>query len=274
MSRLADGEALRSLQNFFGYHLGEQHHAAIDIVDAKACPEATRMSFLPMLFGLMPVAATFRASPYLEVKPLIIRHLLDLGVEPSPVLVAIVKDLCDNFDRTRLREGPAALRPRKNSIGDLRAQPDLYKRIRDRQGVRCAVCGTLFSAGAKEETLDHVVPWRLGGDPPGGWNWQLLCRRCNNAKDTLLAAYATPEFSNWIFPDLVSRAGANGINLNERGRYVALRHFTRCQAEPCTAGHHNSELFVVRKSESGFSVFDHLTVVCEHHAIHFGAQVG
>jgi hypothetical protein len=228
---------------------------------------------VPLMFGLMPMPAAFRQSPYSEVKPIITQHLAELGITATPLLVAIVKDLCDNFDRTRFRDGPAALRPRKSTISDLRSQPDLYKRLRGEQGARCAVCGCSFADGQLEETLDHVIPWRLGGDPPGGWNWQLLCRRCNCAKDTLVAAYAVPEFSNWIFPDPIGRPTALGTELNERGRYLALCHFARCQAGGCSASAKIAHLNVVRARPSGFSVLDHLTVVCETH-IGAGVVVG
>ena len=274
MSRLVNASSLVCLQNFIGYHLGEQHHSNISKADAENCSEGDKMAFLPQIFGLMPVRATFRSSPYLEIKPIIIQHLDDLKITHTPALIDIIKDLCDNFDRTRSIEGRSSLRPRKNSISDLRQQAPLYKKIRERQNHRCATCGTNFSFGLKEETLDHVIPWRLGGDPPGGWNWQLLCRRCNTAKDTLLSAYTAPEFSNWIFPDQLVKATANGIDLNDRGRYVALRHFGQCQDGMCAVQPKDGELFVVRKCESGFSVLDHLTVLCEQHKDAFGLAVG
>lgn len=265
MNRLADPKALLNLQNFLGYHLGEQHHPHINVADAIACNEEVKMSFMPLLFGLMPATAAFRESSYIQVKPIIAHHLVDIGVEPSPLLVAIVKDLCDNFDRTRFRDGPPSLRPRKASIADLKAQPELYKKIRQHQGARCAVCGTNFGGGPLEETLDHVIPWRLGGDPPGGWNWQLLCRRCNNSKDTLVAAYATPEFVNWIYPQPIGQKDCAGLELHERGRYLALRHYAKCQAEGCENGPREAHLQVARRYASGFSVLDHLTVLCTEH---------
>jgi 5-methylcytosine-specific restriction endonuclease McrA len=274
VSRLLDNEALLGLQNWAGYHLGEQHHASIDPTAAGQCSEVMRARFLPHIFGLMPIAATYRSSPYIEVKPIIAEHLESLGIESKPSLVAIIKDLCDNFDRTRRRVGAAGIRPRKSTISDLRQLPDLHKNIRARQGHRCAVCGTQFSVGENEETLDHVIPWRLGGDPPGGWNWQLLCRRCNCAKDTLLACYVAPEYMNWVFPDLLNHQDWQGEELSERGRYLMLRHYAQCQAPRCASSPTQAKLFVARKSRLGFSVFDHLVVVCEAHRDIFGAIVG
>lgn len=265
MTRLASDSTLESLQNFVGFHLGEQHHGQIDVDKARSCAESEKAAVVPLMFGLMPVAAAFRKSPYIEVKPIIQSHLADIGVKPSSLLVSIVKDLCDNFDRTRFRDGPPALRPRKASISDLRAQPELYRRLRVSQGARCAVCGCTFADGRREETLDHVIPWRLGGDPPGGWNWQLLCRRCNTAKDTLLAAYMAPEYLNWIFPDPIGQSSASGVELHERGRYLALRHYGKCKEPGCEVNPQQGALRVVRSRPAGFAVLDHLTVRCELH---------
>jgi len=264
MNRLADIKSLQRLQNYLGYHLGEQHHHLIDADDALRCSEAGRMSFLPQVFGLIPVNAIIERPPYGSVKPLIAEHLASLGVPRSELLVNIVKDLCDNFDRTRIRDGDPRLRVRKSSIADLRQAPDLYRKLRTSQGARCRVCGTEFSEGKKEETLDHVIPWRLGGDPPGGWNWQLLCRRCNSAKDTIFSAFATPEYVNWIYSDLMLRA-PSADSVSERGRYLVLKHYGRCQTRDCTASPSNSELWVVRSVPSGLPVFDHLTVACDRH---------
>lgn len=265
MTRLGNNSALESLKNFAGFHLGEQHHALIDVDKARRCTEGEKASLMPLMFGLMPVSAAFRESPYVEVKPIIQRHLNDIGIEPSPLLLSVIKDLCDNFDRTRFRDGPPALRPRKSSISDLRSQPDLYRRMRQLQGSRCAVCGCTFGDGQREETLDHVIPWRLGGDPPGGWNWQLLCRRCNTAKDTLLAAYLAPEYSNWIFPGPIGQPSALGLELHERGRYLALRHYGKCQDPDCEVTARIGALRVARTRPNGFSVLDHLTVLCDSH---------
>jgi hypothetical protein len=266
MSRLINPEALAKLECFVGFHLGEQHHSLIDINNAKSCSEADRMLFLPQIFGLMPVEATIREVPYMEVKPFIIAHLTAIGAPVRDTLVNIIKDLCDNFDRTKWREGEVRSRARKASIGDLRQQPELYRRIRDRQGARCAVCGTLFGARGQEETLDHVIPWRLGGDPPGGWNWQLLCRRCNGAKDTLFSAFATSEYVNWIFSDLTSVKGTAQINyLSEKGRYLALAHYKSCRHPGCGATSVSGNLYVKKRTRTGFAIFDHLTVLCSQH---------
>ncbi|MFV8668972.1 HNH endonuclease, partial [Ralstonia pseudosolanacearum] len=268
--------SLRRLECFMGYHLGAQHHALIDVELAQACSEADRMSFLPQIFGLMPLEATVRNNPYMEIKPLISQHLRAIGVPPSETLVGILKDICDNFDRTRWREGSARARARKGSIGDLRQHPALYGRVKSRQGRRCAVCGTPFSGGSEEETLDHVIPWRLGGDPPGGWNWQLLCRRCNSAKDTMISAFTTPEYVNWIFDDLLQvKASEAGSFLSEKGRYLALTHYKICQHPGCTYSAKSRRLVVKKSQVTGFAVFDHLTVLCDEHESHVpGAVLG
>ena len=221
---------------------------------------------MPYVFGLAPAQALFRDSKNDEVKPLIVEHLKALELVPTEPLVAVIKDLCDNFYRSRPLNESGYARVRKASISDLRQQRELYRRIHQGQGERCAVCGVRFSSGPAEETLDHVIPWRLGGDPPGGWNWQLLCRRCNHAKDTWLAAYSVPENQNWIYKEIAQMTSLGSGDVGERGRYLVLRHFGKCQEKGCDATPKSSELRVVRNSPLGLPVFDHLTVRCVKHA--------
>jgi 5-methylcytosine-specific restriction endonuclease McrA len=275
MSRLTDTATIHVLQSFVGYHLGPQHHGKIDINAAKTCTEEQRLSFLPHIFALMPAAAAVRDQRHIEIKPIIIAHLNDISVEPSNVLIDIIKDLCDNYDRTRWSEVDPKLRVRKASISDLRQQRRLYQQIRNRQGARCAVCGTTFSSGLKEETLDHVIPWRLGGDPPGGWNWQILCRRCNGAKDTLFSSCATSEYVNWIFDDLARiREPQRAANfISEKGRYLALTYYRKCQHAGCDADAKVQELHVKKKTTSGFAIFDHLMILCAKHEFNMDGPI-
>lgn len=222
---------------------------------------------LPLLLGLIPRPAALRAERYASVKPLIAAHVGDLGGDASDeLLVDLIKEMSDNFDRTRPRDDPRA-RMRKASIGDLRQIPNVYRRVREGQGARCAVCGTTFSSGAYEETLDHIIPWRLGGDPPGGWNWQLLCRRCNEAKSTLFGAVATAEYWNWSFDDLCKVKDPSGVDsVSPRLRYVVLSTLRRCQHPFCDVDPTRGHLLVKKRFASGLAVYDHLSVFCEEHA--------
>jgi len=266
MSRLILADPLADFVCFAGLHLGQQYHSRIDVARGSNCTEIQKLAFVPQIFALIPRDALFRVDPTAPVKGLISTHLANIGVTPNELLVDIVKDLADNFFRTRFSEIEPKLRQRKASISDLRSQRDLYRRIRDRQGARCSCCGTTFLNGPKEETLDHVIPWRLGGDPPGGWNWQLLCRRCNSAKGTLLTSCATREYYNWIFDDVAAIRDVKDLRISEQGRYVALRSHRSCNHHNCKNSPNNAAMFVTLEGHSSLPVFDHVGVYCEEHA--------
>lgn len=267
MSRLLDAAGTGHLKNVLGYHLGEQFHPRIDVTRAKLITEAERQAMLPLLLGLIPRTAALRTDRYASVKPLIAGHVRALGGDPhDDLLIDLIKEMSDNFDRTRPREDPRT-RTRKSSIGDLRQMPSVYQRIRQGQGTRCAVCGTTFGSGPEEETLDHVIPWRLGGDPAGGWNWQLLCRRCNEAKSTLFGAVATAEYWNWSFDDLCKvRDPLAPDSVSPRLRYIVLSTRRQCQHPSCEVNPTRGHLLVKKRFATGLAIFDHLSVFCEKHA--------
>lgn len=54
--------------------------------------------------------------------------------------------------------------------------PALRQAVYDRDGWKCVICG--FTA---DLTLDHIVPWSLGGPDTFG-NLRTLCRPCNSSK--------------------------------------------------------------------------------------------
>ncbi|RYF37842.1 MAG: hypothetical protein EOO38_25625, partial [Cytophagaceae bacterium] len=130
MSRLLDAVGIGHLKNVLGYHLGEQFHARVDITAAQSISEGAKQSMLPLVLGLLPRPAALRTERYASVKPLISAHIAGLGGNSDDeLLVDLVKELCDNFDRTRPREDPR-VRLRKASIGDLRQMGAIYARIR------------------------------------------------------------------------------------------------------------------------------------------------
>lgn len=272
VARLQETVAVDRFVSILGYHLGEQHHYRIDVDAALAASEKDRFQCVPLIFGLIPKPAVFRADATSAVKPMIREHLKSFGLDENELLVDVLKDLSDNIYRTGYSAGPARTRPRKASIADLRQQPELYRSIRAKQGARCACCGCLFGLGDKEETLDHVIPWRLGGDPPGGWNWQLLCKRCNGAKDTLVSALTLPEYQNWIYSDFVRTLQPNADVISERGRYLVLKYYGRCQVPNCNAMPATQELAVTKNSSAAFPVFDHTSVACVEHCLHLGLE--
>jgi 5-methylcytosine-specific restriction endonuclease McrA len=265
IARLREPAALENLKQFLGQHLGTPYVARLS-VPSKRFSENEKIQFLPMIFGLLPRGGALRSSVYVEVKPLIRAHLQEIGVPNNELLVDLLKELCDNFDRTQPNDPTIRrFRPRKLGMADLRQDQQLYRRILTAQNRRCAVCGVLFQ-GTVLETLDHIIPWRLGGDPPDGSNWQILCSPCNGGKSDLISSIALVEYFNWVYADtkdVVPDLSENRISL--RSRYLALTCLAGCQLESCQSGPSSAELVIVRKAKDGFSVLDHLAVFCENH---------
>lgn len=71
---------------------------------------------------------------------------------------------------------PEGIRPKLRYRAKI-SQP-VRRLVFERDGYRCVTCGT-----SDDLTLDHIVPWSLGGsDTPD--NLQTLCRVCNSRKGT------------------------------------------------------------------------------------------
>lgn len=265
MQRLRDAETLGNFVQFVGQHLGRQYILRLPRAYQKFS-EAQKLEFLPLMFGLMPRAGALRSSAYMEIKPLIREHLRHLEIPDEDLLVDLLKDLCDNFDRTQPNDpSRRRFRPRKFGIGDVRQLQPVYARLRESQRYRCAICGAAFD-GKVAETLDHIIPWRLGGDPPEGSNWQILCKPCNDGKSDLISSIALVEYFNWVYADtkdVVPDLSENKISL--RSRYLLLSCREQCELETCKMGPTGAELVIVRRAKTGFSVFDHLAVYCVAH---------
>lgn len=69
---------------------------------------------------------------------------------------------------------PEAIRPRVRYRAKIAAE--IRRRVFARDGWRCLHCGAV-----DDLTLDHIVPWSLGGTDDET-NLQTLCRRCNSRK--------------------------------------------------------------------------------------------
>lgn len=54
--------------------------------------------------------------------------------------------------------------------------PSLRQAVYDRDGHACLTCGAM-----DDLTLDHIIPWSLGGEDTYE-NFQTLCRTCNRRK--------------------------------------------------------------------------------------------
>ncbi|HXJ23751.1 MAG TPA: protein kinase [Polyangia bacterium] len=209
----------------------------------------------------MPILALARRRPDDRIKPIIRTHLSELGVALDERLVGVLKQLADQYYDSVLREPYA--RQRKMGIEGVRAlRRGTYRALLERQANRCAVCGVPFAGGA-DETLDHILPWCLAGDPYDGSNWQILCPPCNRGKREWLSAWQSPQSLNWFYgttdtlPTEVPSAEV---------RYLALALAGRCQSKGCTSGPTTSELVLVRRVDSGLAILDNLIVLCRKDA--------
>jgi hypothetical protein len=265
MERLRDPLVLDILRRFLAQHLGQQYIERPH--ERENFSEADKLRLMPLVFGLMPLKAAVREDLLLPIKPLIRDHLAAIGVPQDELLADLIKDLCDNYAKSSPEYRGDVRRRQKARIADLRAQPRLYRSIRERQHARCVCCGVSL-VGAQVETLDHVIPWRLGGDPEAGCNWQLMCETCNSGKAEFLSSACLPEFQNWAYSDTYSNSGLEDRPcISRRLRYLVVSYYRHCQHPGCTASPQDSKLSVVRNPhcQTGFFVFDHLTVRCEDH---------
>jgi hypothetical protein len=137
------------------------------------------------------------------------------------------------------------------------------QRLLRRQGSRCAVCGWPFESSDMEHrspqqaqvTLDHVIPFRLGGD--GFPNLRLVCGLCNSIKQAKL--HVGEQGLVWT----------NNYIYWPRRKTVAFWTFERdlgCRVSDCTIGPATGRLFAVRRGDRGPWSFDNCTTVCETHA--------
>ncbi len=198
-------------------------HGALGFRDDSAgglTDEQARLNAVPLVFGLIPTNAVVRRRVDERINLAIRQHLSVVGVPVTDVLVDVLKAVSDQFWATWpvTNEYGNTRRLRKSSMADLRANPSLYRRIRQAQGFRCAVCGLVLEAPG-EETLDHMVPFRIIGDVPDGANWQILCRACNSGKGERFSALQSLEALNWAYRDA---HGAYARRPSLETRYLVL----------------------------------------------------
>ncbi|WP_408963201.1 HNH endonuclease [Nonomuraea angiospora] len=135
----------------------------------------------------------------------------------------------------------------------------MYALLQKRQSGRCATCGDPF--GNIKETLDHIVPWRLGGDPLDGSNWQVLCGPCNGGKSNFISILQDAIAHNWLYGKEITVGGP----MADTARYMALRQYPRCQADNCTADAESARLLVALQDPAGMYLMHNLQVLCDRH---------
>jgi hypothetical protein len=83
------------------------------------------------------------------------------------------------MNRPDLCAGPSRAR-RKDAVQDGRQRADIPNAVRaavfKRDGHACRKCGSAYDL-----TIDHILPWSLGG-PDTADNLRVLCRSCNSRK--------------------------------------------------------------------------------------------
>lgn len=252
-ARLVDPEALSLLVLHLSRHLGARFATRV-AHDTRVLSPADQLRIVPLVFGLLPRSAVVRDRYDVRVKPLIAEHLASLGAPQDPVLIDVLKEVADQYFRTTPDR-----RPRKYGIADIRAgDPRTYRRIFESQNGRCAVCG--MSLSGEEETLDHILPWRLVGEIVDGSNWQILCRACNGGKSSFLSSLQPAEALNWIYDEASSIGGPS-----LRTRYLTLIRAGACGHPGCGRSPRDRQLHVRPRGADALPIVDHLSVVCEEH---------
>lgn len=175
-----------------------------------------------------------------------------------------IKALAAQLSSVIANRAASSTEPR-SGVGDL--SHTSRRAIYERQRSRCAVCGWDFSGGGSERsskegspTLDHIVPYRLGGDAL--CNLQIVCGLCNAAKrERCHVGENGPVWSN------------NHVYWQRR-RAIAfwtLIRDGRCCVSECGAGPSQSRLYVTRKNDRGAWLLDNCITMCDDHVGSFTA---
>lgn len=238
--RLTLGTTLGDLQGLL--RVNEVYRNCLD--EAFLSVELFEMVRQRLIALLIPEEALFGRVP--EVKPLIRKHLLSLGLKEDEELISAIKVAISNY---RQRDGGK----RKYSINDVRVRHKaVFDWICAEQNGRCATCGKTISYGTNME-LDHVLPNHLGNDPPDGSNWQFLCAPCNRGKNEWIHYSARLGRLATIHSQISD-------SLSEPLRHACLERDQSCGV--CGASTKERELAVVKKCITGCWVLDNCVTLC------------
>jgi len=233
-------------------------------IAATGLSELQKMHLVPLAFGLMPPNLfQIPNHPFRQVKPSIVAHLQFHNADATDVeLIEIIKHICDHYvDCVR---DPARAARRKSGMRDLKANRQLYDKVMTRQHGRCSLCGVLFSS-IVHETLDHVIPYKLLGDPPDALNWQVLCNECNGGKAHYISALQSPEAWNWIYGQVNRDTGS----ISQELRYVALSSRAKCARVGCDNNAKLKQMHIRRSAglAAGIGILWNVEIMCEDHLI-------
>lgn len=149
---------------------------------------------------------------------------------------------------------------RRRSVGDLPygSRRQLY----EQQGWRCSICGWDFRVAPTPDrteaeakaTLDHVIPYRLGGDNLR--NLAIVCGLCNSVKGASI--HVGENGRVWI--------GNHVYSQSERGAafWTFLRD-RRCRRPACLRDATTTRLYAIRHDDRGPWTVDNLTTSCAEH---------
>lgn len=207
---------------------------------------ATRLAFL--LLGEIASVSNYDAF---EAR---IRRRLPATGQDVTVLVESLAALLSNT--------LAAESCRKPGIADL--PYPVRKSMLRAQRHRCAVCGFSFlddesdgnrSPQENAPTLDHRVPFRLGGDELA--NLWILCGRCNSTKEARVhvGESGRPWINNFVY-STSTRSLAFWTMWRDR----------QCTEVGCEGAPNTTRLYVQRRNERGEWFLDNLVTRCGIHS--------
>jgi len=177
----------------------------------------------------------------------------------DPVLFEQLYDLINSVYRHWLKTKRGTLG--KYSIADVRSRhTTVFNELMLGQGHRCAYCGYSFAEIPGEQTLDHIIPYRLGNDHMCGSNWQILCKTCNIEKKDMFSIFQHRVANDWIYhlknwtPEQESRTGKNRI------QFTVILRDKKCKQ--CGSGPTEKQLFAINET-TGLSIPTNMVCVCE-----------
>ena len=256
-ARLINLPAIEHLKAHFCEHgaLGVQRK-----ISPLPLTELEKFNLVPLVFGLMPKAAYIARRPDRPIKPLITTHLQAVGVVPDPLLLDVLKSVCDQFWESR-KDQTGRYMKRKYGMRDIRAMPRAYQALLTKQAGRCSLCG--LELRGTVESLDHVVPFRLIGDIPDGSNWEILCEACNSSKGNFMSSLQALQAHNWIYGTEFGRFPLDVPS--PETRFLVLAQAGRCTVAGCTVIPRTGQLFIRKVRDSGLAIADNLVVRCQAH---------
>ena len=181
-------------------HITSFHGALGDRPDDSIIYDQKDLFFIsPLFFYLTPHKVLTRSLTGHKYKKAIAKYHSEVGINENSQLIDIIFNMSDQYFSTSKTFSPDHhYVKRKGSLAKLRSNPILYKKVLTKQNYKCDICGVDYESNTNFH-LDHIIPWRLLGDPDDGLNWRILCDRCNRGKGSFLSAMQTKEFNDWYY---------------------------------------------------------------------------